>query len=239
MELDMSMEDEAGPISDDCAPEAPVARAEESPANGSGSSSAEIVDEPLEKGTTRSSHWHTGEILAAFLSFEAARRQKSTSTKLYRAEFAASCYPKFAKQMKTEGKLDKVVDIDKSRDLRFKFARTGKNAGESSAYRKIAYVEKDIMNLILPRFKKQNPQGVPTSGIQWEEVMDNTMLAYFNVWKKGKKRCENMEGPDSKWLNYEHDTLFVYLGPMGADLPSLKTGAMDDDHIYTSNYLGD
>jgi hypothetical protein len=146
----------------------------------------------LDKGTVRGSHWHTGEILAAFLSFEAARRQKSTSTKLYRAEFAASCYPKFARQMKTEGKLDDALDIDKSRDLRFKFARTGKNAGESSAYRKIADVKKDIVNLILPLYEKQIPQGVPASGIQWDEVMENTRLAYFNLWKKGKKRYENM-----------------------------------------------
>ena len=180
MEIDTSMELESDPFAEDCAPEAPTAQPDESPlANGSGSLS--IPDEPLDKGTVRGSHWHTGEILAAFLSFEAARRQKSTSTKLYRAEFAASCYPKFARQMKTEGKLDDALDIDKSRDLRFKFARTGKYAGVSSAYRKIADVKKDIYSQFdSSSIRKVTPQGVPGSGIQWDEVMESTRLAYFN-----------------------------------------------------------
>ena len=56
------------------------------------------------------------------------------------------------------------------------------------------------------------------------------MLAYFNLWKRGKKRYENMEGPNSKWINYEYDA-FVNLGPRGADLSSLKTRAMDDDNV--------
>ncbi len=60
--------------------------------------------------------------------------------------------------------------------------------------------------------------------------MENTMLEYFILWKKAKKRYENVEGPDPKWRSYEYDA-FVYLGPRGADLPSLKTGAMDADNI--------
>ncbi len=86
------------------------------------------------------------------------------------------------------------------------------------------------MNLILPLYEKQIPQGVPANGISWEEIMENTRLAYFNLWKKGKKRYENVEGPNQKWSNYEYDA-FLYLGPRGADLSSLKTGAMDDDNI--------
>ncbi len=123
MKHDTSTEHVADPFYEDDAHVAPAVRRDYSPAaNGSGSSSVDTFDEPLKKGTSKSSHWHIGEILAAFMSFEAARRQKSTSTKLYRAEFAASCYPKFVKQMKTEGRLDVAFDIDKSRDLRFKFA---------------------------------------------------------------------------------------------------------------------
>ena len=164
MEIDTSVELESDPFSGDGAPE--VAQTVESPVeNGSVSLPVDVPDEPLEKGTVRGSHWHTGEILAAFLSFEAAGRHKSTSTKLYRAEFAVSCYPKFARQMKTEGKLGDALDIDKSRDLRFKLARTGENAGESSSYKKIADVKKDIVNLILPLYKNQIPQGVLARGI--------------------------------------------------------------------------
>ncbi len=70
-------------------------------------------------------HWSSGETIAAFLAFEVARRQKSTSTKTYRVDFAASCFPKFAKQLKTEGKFDDNIDIVKSRDVRFKYVKTG------------------------------------------------------------------------------------------------------------------
>ena len=151
MEIYTFVELELDPFSGDGAHETPAAQTTKSPvANGSVSSPDDVLDGPLEKDTVRGSHWHAGEILAAFLSFEAARRQKSTSTKLYRAEFVASCYYKFARHVKTEGKLDDALDINKSRDLRFKFARTGENEWESSAYRKIADVKKDIVNLILP-----------------------------------------------------------------------------------------
>jgi hypothetical protein len=50
------------------------------------------------------------------------------------------------------------------------------------------------------------------------------------LWKKAKKRYENVEGPDLKWSTYEYDA-FVYLGPGGTDLSSIKTGAMDADNI--------
>ncbi len=42
--------------------------------------------------------------------------------------------------------------------------------------------------------------------------MENTKLVYFNLWKKGKKRYENVEGLDQKWSNYEYDA-FLYPGP--------------------------
>jgi len=162
------------------------------------------------------------------MAFEAARRQKSTSTKIYRANFAASCYRKFAKQLKTEGKFDEAIDVEKSRDLRFKFSRAGKNLCESVVSRKIAEVKREVMNVILPIYEKQIPQGVPPNGIQWEEVMETTKNSSFNLWKKGKKRYENMDAPDSKWSNVEWD-VFEYLGPRGKDLASLKIGSLDDD----------
>ena len=134
------------------------------------------VAKELDKPQDSKCHWTSGETIASVMSFEAARRQKATSTKVYRAEFAASCYPKFAKQLKTEGRFDETIDVEKSRDLRFKFVKTGKNAGESAAYRKVADVKREVMNVILPIYEKQIPQGVPASGIQWEEVMENTTI---------------------------------------------------------------
>ncbi len=84
------------------------------------------------------------------------------------------------------------------------------------------------MNVILPIFDKLAPGGVPPSGIQWEEIMLRTKIAYFNIWKKGKKRYELMGELNAKWTSLEYD-VFEYLGPRGKDLASLKKGAMDDD----------
>ena len=160
----------------------------------------------------RGSQWSSGELIAAFLSFEAARRSKSTSTKTYRAEFAGNCFPKFAAQLKKEGLLDDAVDIENARVVRFKYNKVGKNSGESAAYRKVAEVKKEVMNVILPIFEKLAPGGVPPSGIQWEEIMLKTKIAFFNIWKKGKKRYEVMDEPDAKWPSLEYD-VFEYLGP--------------------------
>ena len=115
------------------------------------------------------------------MAFEAARRQKPTSRKMYRANFAASCYPKFVKPRKTLGMFDEAIDAEKSRDVRFKFPKTGKNAGESGASRKIAEVKREIMNVILPIYERQIPQGVPPSGTQWGEAMDITKKVFFNL----------------------------------------------------------
>ena len=58
--------------------------------------------------------------------------------------------------------------------------------------------------------------------------METTKNSFFNLWKKGKKRYESMDAPDSKWSNVEWD-VFEYLGPWGKDLASPKTGSLDDD----------
>ncbi len=68
--------------------------------------------------------------------------------------------------MQVEGKWDPKLEISKSRDVRFKWATKGKNAGESPAYRKVAEVKREIMNVILPIYVRLTPQGVPSSGIQ-------------------------------------------------------------------------
>ena len=60
---------------------------------------------------------------------------------------------------------DAKVDMVKSRDMRFKLNKTGKNAGETAGYRKIAEVKKEIVNVILPIYDRLLPQGVPPSGI--------------------------------------------------------------------------
>jgi len=74
--------------------------------------------------------------------------------------------PKFAKQLKTESKFDETIDVEKSRDLRLKFSRPGKNSGESAASRKITEVKREVMNVILPINEKQVLQDAPPSGIQ-------------------------------------------------------------------------
>jgi len=178
----------------------------------------------------RGSQWTSGESIAAFLSFEAARRQKSTSTKAYRVDFAASCFPKFAAQLKKEGIFDVAIDIEKSRDVRFKYSKTGKNLGESAAFMKVADVKKEITNVILPLFEKQILGGVPPSGIRWERVMQNTKIAFFNLWKKGKKRYENIDKPNSKSFSLYY-VVFEYLGPRGKNWASLKTGSLGDDDV--------
>ena len=131
---------------------------------------------PAAKNTTTSAdkvywQWHEGEVIASFLAFDAASRQKQTSTRLFRAQFAQGCFSKFAKKLVVEGIWDPNMDIVKSAELRCKFTRTGKNAGESAAFRKIAEVKREIVNVILPIFLRLTPQGVPPSGVQWEEVM--------------------------------------------------------------------
>ena len=110
-------------------------------------------------------HWHSGEIIASFLTIDAAKRQKQSCTKVFRAKFAAGCYIKFAKTLSSEGRWDDKVDFLKSRDLRFKFPKTRKNAGESAAYRKIVEVKREIINVILPIYLRLAPQGVSASGI--------------------------------------------------------------------------
>ena len=89
-------------------------------------------------------HWHEGEIIASFLAFDAASRQKQTITRIFRAEFAAGCYVKFAKKVLKEGKWDPKLDMEKSRDVRLKYVKSGKNGGESPAYRKIAEVKREV-----------------------------------------------------------------------------------------------
>jgi len=56
----------------------------------------------------------------------------------------------------------------------------------------------EVMNVILPIVEKQIPGGVPSNGIQWEDIMHNTKIAFFNIWKKGEKRYESMDEPDPK-----------------------------------------
>jgi hypothetical protein len=57
----LCMEHDADPFSKDDAPEAPAGRTNErSATNGSGSSSVDVANEPLEKGTVKSSHRQTG-----------------------------------------------------------------------------------------------------------------------------------------------------------------------------------
>ena len=70
----------------------------------------------------------------------------------------------------------------KSRDVRLKFFKTGKNGGESPASRKIAEVKREIVNVILPIFSRHTPQGVPPSGVQWPELMMQVKIDYFNLW---------------------------------------------------------
>ncbi len=50
-------------------------------------------------------YWHDGEIIASFLAFDAAKRQKQTSTRVYRAKFAAGCYVKFASNIANRGEV--------------------------------------------------------------------------------------------------------------------------------------
>jgi hypothetical protein len=112
----------------------------------------------------RGSQWTSGELIAAFLSFEAARRQKSTSSKTYRVEFAGTCFPKFAAQLQKEGLFYYAIDNEKSRAVRFKYSKFGKNSGESSTYTKVVDVKKDVVNIIIPLFEKLAPGGVPPNG---------------------------------------------------------------------------
>ncbi len=95
--------------------------------------------------------------------------------------------------MKTLGIFNEAIDAEKSRDVRFKFTKTSINAGESEASRNIAEVKREVMNVILPIYERHIPQGVPPNGTQWEEVMDTTKNLFFNLWKTGKKRYENMD----------------------------------------------
>ncbi len=88
---------------------------------------------------------------------------------------------KFAKKLEKKGLWDVKLDMVKSRDLRFKLNKTGKNAGETAGYIKIAEVKKEIMNVILPIYDRLVPQGVPPSGIQWPEHMMKLKNEYFNV----------------------------------------------------------
>jgi hypothetical protein len=57
--------------------------------------------------------------------------------------------------------------MEKSRDVRLKFVKNGKNGGEFPAYKKIVEVKREILNVIMPIFSRLTPQGVSLSGIQW------------------------------------------------------------------------
>ncbi len=119
------------------------------------------------------------QIYRIVVAFDAASRQKQTSTRVFRAMFAARCYLKFAKNMQSEGKWDPKIEITKSRDMRLKFILSRKNVGESPTYRKVAEVKREILNVILPIYIWLTPQGSPPSGIQWPELMTQVKNAYF------------------------------------------------------------
>ena len=92
--------------------------------------------------------------------------------------------PKFAKQLKTEGTFDETIDVEKSRDLRFEFSKTRKNASEFVASKIIAEVKREVLNVILLIYDKQISQDIPAIGIKLEEVIDTTKNSFVNLWKK-------------------------------------------------------
>ncbi len=96
--------------------------------------------EDIDNGEIDKRVWHKCELIVDFLEGDAANRKKNT--KIFRAQFAAGCYVKFANKLSTEGKWDSRIDMVKSRDLRCKFSKTGKYAGESAACKKIAEVKR-------------------------------------------------------------------------------------------------
>ena len=57
--------------------------------------------------------------------------------------------------------------------------------------------------------------------------MDQVKNAYYNIWRKGKKRWEEKDMNDS-WTTAEWET-FEYLGPRGMDVSFLRAGSMEDD----------
>jgi hypothetical protein len=59
----------------------------------------ESIGVPLSPQEGSFRHWHEGEIIASFLAFDAASRQKQTSTRVYLTRFAVGCYAKFAKKL--------------------------------------------------------------------------------------------------------------------------------------------
>jgi hypothetical protein len=186
--------------------------------------------ESIDKGDIdkRCGMWNECEIIACFLAYDAASRQKQNSTRVFRAQFATGCYVKFAKKRETEGLWDAKVDMVKSRDVRFKLNKTGKNAGETAGYINIAEVKREIVNVILPIYDMLLPQGGPPSGIQWPEHMMKVKNEYFKVWKKGKKRFEGKDYMTDNWTTVGW-VVFEYLGPRGMDLSFLKPGSMDDE----------
>ncbi len=94
---------------------------------------------------------HEGEVIVAFLAFDAASRQKQTGTRVFRARFASGCYAKFVKKLK------------------------------AAAFKKIGKVKREIVNIILSIFHMLNPQGVPPSGVLWEEVKLQVKKEYYEV----------------------------------------------------------
>ncbi len=83
------------------------------------------------------------------------------------------------------------------------------------------------MNVILPICIRLTPQGVPPSGVQWPELMQEVKNEYYNVWKRCKKRYDEKDMIHT-WTTIEWET-FLYLGPRGIDFSFLRPGSLEDD----------
>jgi hypothetical protein len=193
-----------------------------------------MEDNSREDVVTGSWYWHESEIIASLLAFDAVSRQKQTITRVFGSKLAAGCYVKFAKKMQSEGKWDPKIEITKSRDVRLKYILSRENAGESPAYKKVAEVKREILKVILPIYIRLTPQGSPPSGIKWPELMTQVKTAYFEYWKKGKKKYTNKDMIDN-WTTVEW-AAFEYLGPQGMYVSCLKAGSLEnnDGDVNTS-----
>lgn len=167
--------------------------------------------------------WTLGETFTSVMCEDASRRAKSHSTKFWRADFVVSCWVQFATKAVGLRLWDDTIDIEKSRDLRTQYLKSGKNVGESPSFRKAQDVRRIIVNQILPIYSRLMP---PASGKQLDDVLAEVKAEYYQSWRVGKKRYEKKEIMPDAWTTQEWE-IFRLLGAPGKDLAFLQV--MDDD----------
>ena len=211
----------------------------ENSATGKGQSKTSAASRDDDGGTSKrtKSHWFAAEACCGMMAEHAARKNKSSSTRVDRAQLTFNYYLKFAQDMVKRRTWPQEIDPKDSRDIRCAFQTSGKNAGDSPVLRKVGELRREIINIILPIWNNLVPTGIPPSGKQWPEIVNDCKKAYYHHWRSEKQRLGKAEDMPEGWSCIALD-VFWHCGPRGLKLSFLEAGSLEDDDTEDTSRKG-